>query len=94
MTTNDLTNNRESIIREIRRQVTMATNENIKAVMTKMVAMLPQFENEKGTKANVMKLASKAIGSYLKYGHTWNSNQAAAVDAAIEVKRNQVIENL
>ena len=94
MTTQDLTNNREAIIREIRRQVTMATSENIKAVMTKMLAMLPQFAAEKGTKANVMKLATKAISSYLKYGHTYNAQQAAAVDAKIEVKRMQCIINL
>ena len=59
MTTQDLTANRDRIIRKINSQITKATNDNIKAVMTKMIAMLPLFANEKATMANIDKLTMK-----------------------------------
>jgi len=89
MTTQDLTNNRDRIISKIKSQITLATAENIKSVMTKMVAMLPQFANEKATKSNIDKLAMKAITSYIKYDKVSTSAQSAAIEANLEQKRNQ-----
>lgn len=87
MTIKDLTNNKERIIKNIKFQITLATQENIKAVMTKMVAMLPQFADSKATMKNIDVLTNKATLSYIKYGHTHNANQANAVDQALEAKR-------
>ena len=89
MTTQNLTENRGRIINMINRQITMATSENVRAVMIKMVAMLPQFAECKPTMANVDKLTRKAIESYLKYNHRHTEEQANAVDASIEAKRRQ-----
>ena len=89
MTTQDLTNNRDRIIRKINSQITKATSENIKAVMTKMVAMLPQFESEKATMANIDKLTMKATLSYIKTGRTYTAEQANAVDAAYQAKQRE-----
>lgn len=85
----DLTDNRDRIIRKINSQITKATSENIKAVMTKMVAMLPQFESEKATMANIDKLTMKATLSYIKTGRTYTSEQASAVDAAYQAKQRE-----
>lgn len=89
MTTQDLTNNRDRIIRKINSQITKATSENIKAVMTKMVTMLPQFESEKATMANIDKLTMKATLSYIKTGRTYTAEQANAVDAAYQAKQRE-----
>lgn len=89
MTTQDLTNNRDRIIRKINSQITKATSENIKVVMTKMVAMLPQFESEKATMANIDKLTMKATLSYIKTGRTYTAEQANAVDAAYQAKQRE-----
>ena len=89
MTTQDLTNNRDRIIRKINFQITKATSENIKSVMVKMIAMLPQFENEKATMANIDKLTMKAITNYLKYSHSYTQEQAEAVDAAYAAKQRE-----
>ncbi len=89
MTTQDLTNNRERIIAKIKFQITLATSDNIKSVMTKMVAMLPQFADLKATKGNIDKLAMKAITSYIKNGHKFTAEQGARVDANLEIKRNE-----
>ena len=89
MTLQDLTNNREMIISKIRYQITLATQENIAGVMRKMVAMLPQFEGEKPTKANISKLAMKAINSYIKYDKVSTAAQSDAIQVAMEIKRNQ-----
>jgi hypothetical protein len=89
MNTQDLTENRNRIIAKINYQITRATSENIKAVMIKIVAMLPQFENEKPTKANIDKLTMKAITSYIKYGHKFTAEQANAVDAAYQLKQKE-----
>jgi hypothetical protein len=89
MTTQDLTKNRDRIIRKINSQITKATSENIKAVMTKMVAMLPQFESEKATMANIDKLTMKATLSYIKIGRTYTAEQANAVDAAYQAKQRE-----
>ena len=89
MTTQDLTNNKPRIIRKINSQITKANSENIKAVMTKMVAMLPQFESEKATMANIDKLTMKATLSYIKTGRTYTAEQANAVDAAYQAKQRE-----
>lgn len=85
----DLTDNKERIIRKINSQITKSTSENIKAVMTKMVAMLPQFESEKATMANIDKLTMKATLSYIKTGRTYTAEQANAVDAAYQAKQRE-----
>ena len=89
MTTQDLTKNRDRIIRKINFQITKATSENIKSVMVKMIAMLPQFENEKATMANIDKLTMKAITNYLKYSHSYTQEQSEAVDAAYAAKQRE-----
>jgi hypothetical protein len=89
MTTQDLTENRNRIIAKINYQITKATSENIKAVMNKMVAMLPQFVSDKPTKANIDKLTMKAITNYIKYNHTYTAEQANAVDAAYQLKQKE-----
>lgn len=89
MTTQDLTKNRDRIIRKINYQITKATSENIKSVMTKMVTMLPQFESEKATMANIDKLTMKATLSYIKTGRTYTAEQANAVDAAYQAKQRE-----
>jgi hypothetical protein len=94
MTIEDLTKNRESIITEIRRQVTLASNENIKGCMNRIIAILPQYAEVKGNKANVMKLVDRAITNYLRYYHNYTTQQGAAVDAKIEARKQAVIVNL
>ncbi|MFM7853242.1 MAG: hypothetical protein ACKO96_15290 [Flammeovirgaceae bacterium] len=87
MTTQDLKNNRDRIIKKIKFQITMATNDQIAGVMNKMLAMLPQFAAEKATMANIDKLTSKATLSYIKFDLTHTAKQIVAVDASIETKR-------
>lgn len=89
MTLQDLTDNKTRIVSKINFQITKATSENIKAIMTKMVAMLPQFENEKATKANIDKLTMKAITNYLKYSHNYTSEQADTVEEAYKLKQQE-----
>jgi hypothetical protein len=87
MTTQDLTDNRNRIINNINKNITRATADNIKAVMIKMVAMLPQFATDKPTKSNIDKLTNKAITSYIKYNHNFTTEQANEVDAAYRLKQ-------
>jgi len=87
MTLQDLTNNKERIIKKIKFQITMATTNNIKDVMEKMVAMLPQFESEKPTMSNIDKLTSKATLSYIKNGLKFTQEQANRIDEVLEQKR-------
>lgn len=89
MTTQDLTNNRDRIIRKINSQVTKATSENIKSVMVKMIAMLPQFENEKATMANIDKLTMKATLSYIKSGMKFTEIQKEVVAENYEAKQRE-----
>ena len=93
MTTQDLSANRDRIIRKINSQITKATNDNIKAVMMKMIAMLPQFANEKATMSNIDKLTMKATLSYIKTGRTYTAEQAEAVDAAYQAKQRESIQS-
>ena len=90
MTLQDLTNNREMVVCKIRYQITMATLDNIAGVMRKMVAMLPQFANEKPTKGNVSKLAMKAISSYIKYDLVSTAAQSDAIAFALEIKKKSI----
>jgi hypothetical protein len=85
----DLTENKNRIVAKIKYQITKATTENQILVMKKMVAMLPQFENEKPTKANIDKLTAKAIASYIKHNHTFTPEQATAVRAAYELSQKE-----
>jgi len=89
MTTQDLTNNRERIIQKIKSQITSATSTNIIDVMSKMIAMLPQFEAEKATKGNIDKLTIKATLSYIKNGIKFTASQSQNIDAVLEAKRNE-----
>lgn len=91
MTLQDLTDNRERIIRKIKFQITLATNENIKAVMSKMVAMLPQFSNDKATMANIDKLTMKAITNYVKYSLKFTEAQAKVIDAEYSRKQRECL---
>ena len=89
MTTQDLTNNKERIIKKIRTQISLATKENFIGVMTKMVAMLPQFADDKATMSNIDKLTIKATLSYIKNDMKHNSIQVEASNKRLEEKRNQ-----
>jgi glucokinase len=93
MTIQDLTNNKSRIVKIINYQITKATQQNIKSVMVKMVAMLPQFADDKATMSNIDKLTMKAISSYLKYDHVFNPNQLEAVSLAIEIKKNESMQS-
>lgn len=84
MTTQDLTNNKERIIKKIKFQITLANAENIKGVMTKMVAMLPQFADDKATMANIDKLTMKATLSYIKYDKVSTKEQSDLLNIRIE----------
>lgn len=83
MNIQDLTNNRDRIISKIKFQISLATEENIKSVMAKMVAMLPLFINDKATKANIDKLTTKALISYLKHDIKFTTKQGLLIDARI-----------
>lgn len=89
MTTQDLSNNRGRIIKKIKFQITLATSDNIKGVMTKMVAILPQFEGQKATMGNIDKLTMKAIDLYIKYDKVNTSTQNIAIDRNLEIKRSE-----
>lgn len=89
MTTLDLTKNKERIIKKIKFQITLATKDNIIGVMNKMIVMLPQFEKEKATMANIDKLTMKAILSYIKYDLEFTQKQDEMVMANIERKRTE-----
>lgn len=93
MTIQDLTNNKARIIKKIQSQITLATAENIKSVMTKMVAMLPQFVNEKTTMGNIDKLTIKATLSYVKNGMVSNSLQKQLFEIRREEKLNEMYLN-
>lgn len=89
MTTQDLTNNKERIIKNIKSQITLATSENIKGVMVKMLAMLPQFSSEKATMKNIDKLTMKATLSYIKFDKVNTINQNTAIDVAYAIKQKE-----
>lgn len=88
MTTQDLTNNRERIVKKIKSQISLATKEQIIDVMKKMVAMLPQFENEKPLMKNIDKLAIKATLNYIKHGMVFTNAQSEASQKRIEENKN------
>ena len=93
MTIQDLTANRDRVISKIKNQITMATPENITAVMNKMIAILPQFTNEKATKANIDKLTIKATLIYIKTGRSFTAAQAEAVDIAYKLKQRESLQS-
>lgn len=93
MTIQDLTANRDRIIRKIKCQITLATTDNISGVMTKMVAMLPQFAGEKATMSNIDKLTTKATLSYIKTGRNYTEAQAEAVDTAYKSKQRESLQS-
>lgn len=89
MTTQDLTNNRERIIKNIKWQITLATKENISGVMTKMVNMLPQFSDEKPLMKNIDKLTFKAIESYIKHDIQFTRLQKDTIETNMETRRKE-----
>ncbi|QIY92227.1 hypothetical protein [Chryseobacterium gallinarum] len=89
MTTQDLANNRERIIKNIKWQITLATKENISGVMTKMVNMLPQFSDEKPLMKNIDKLTFKAIESYIKHDIQFTRLQKDTIETNMETKRKE-----
>jgi hypothetical protein len=88
MQTSDLTKNKERIIKKIKTQITLATKENILGVMNKMVAMLPQFADDKATMGNIDKLTIKATLSYIKHDLVFTKYQSNVIDARLEENRN------
>jgi hypothetical protein len=93
MTTQDLSNNKERIIKKIKSQISLATQENIKSVMVKMIAMLPQFDNEKATMANIDKLTIKATLSYIKNDKVSTSNQKNDFEIRREIKLKSELQS-
>lgn len=89
MTTQDLTNNRDRIVKKIKSQISLATKEQIIDVMKKMVAMLPQFADEKPLMKNIDKLAIKATLSYIKHGKVNTAQQNEYLDRRIEENKRQ-----
>ncbi len=95
MTTQDLSNNRGRIIKLINKQIPLATQDNIKGVMNKMLAMLPQFEQDKPTMSNIDKLAMKATLLYIKHDIVFTNSQDSFIDNRIaENKRKSLPSNL
>ncbi|WP_407475393.1 hypothetical protein [Elizabethkingia anophelis] len=89
MTTTDLTNNRDRIIRTIKGKITACTSQNIKDVMVKMVAILPQFENEKATMKNIDAITFKATNLYTKYYKVNTAEQNSLIEDHIELNKLQ-----
>lgn len=89
MTTQDLSKNRERIINKIKSQITLATKEQIIDVMNKMVAMLPQFSEDKPLAKNIDKLTIKATLSYIKYGMVSTNAQ----NEAFVIRREEKIKS-
>lgn len=89
MTTQDLTNNRERIVKKIKSQISLATKEQIIDVMKKMVAMLPQFAEEKPLMKNIDKLTIKATLSYIKHGLVRTAQQNESLDRRIGENKRQ-----
>lgn len=89
MTTQDLSNNRDRIISKIKYQITLCTQQNIVDVMNKMIAMLPQFADQKPTMANIDKLTAKATQNYIKYYKTSTVEQSNAIMVNYEAKQQQ-----
>mgnify|MGYP002335986456 CR=1 FL=1 len=90
MTTQDLTNNRDRIIKKIQAQMsgdTSAKKMMVAPVMTKMLAMLPQFANEKATMANIDKLTIKATTSWIKYNYNPSATMTSSEVNAFDKKR-------
>lgn len=88
MTTQDLSNNKERIIRNIKKQITGCTKNNVVDVMNKMISLLPQFEDKKPLMKNIDELTYKATISYIKYGISFTVKQNEAIDIKIEEDRN------
>lgn len=96
MTLQDLTNNRERIIKKIQYQMTgdaAARQSMIKPVMTKMVAYLNRedYKSMKPTMGNIDKLTSVVTLSWIKYNYKPSMTQSekeAFEDRREEAKRS------
>lgn len=89
MTLQDLTENRDRIIKNIKRQVVYSNaNDAVKGVMNKMVAFLgrEEYSAMTATKANIDKLTAVCIKSYIKTG--MNASITQEWLNHIEEKRN------
>ena len=61
--------------------------------MVKMIAMLPQFDNEKATMANIDKLTIKATLSYIKNDKVSTSNQKNDFEIRREIKLKSELQS-
>jgi len=84
MKTQDLTNNKERIIKKIKYQITLCTQENIKDVMVKMVAYLPRYADKKPLMSNIDKITNEAISNYIKYYKVSTVAQRNQIEINIE----------
>jgi hypothetical protein len=94
MTTQDLTNNRDRIIRKIQFQMdgdSAARNQMVVPVMTKMVAYLnnTKYSEMKPTMANIDKLTVAAAISWIKYDYKPFSSMTQSEVNAFEKRREE-----
>lgn len=94
MTTQDLSNNRDRIVKTIKSQISLATKEQIKDVMVKMVAYLPRYADDKPLMKNIDKLTIEATLNYIKNGMVSTVAQNQYLDAKIEEKRNEIYKTI
>lgn len=94
MTLQDLTENRDRIIKNIKRQVVYSNaNDAVKGVMTKMVAFLgrEEYSAMKATKANIDKLTAACVKSWIK--NSMNVSITQEWIYHIEEKRNSELHS-
>ena len=93
MTLQDLTKNKERIIKKINYQITCATKKNILDVMNKIVAIMGTDNLEKPTMANIDKLTMKAINYYIKFDKVNTEYQNIAIDNALMIKKSESLQS-
>jgi hypothetical protein len=94
MTLQDLTNNRDRIIRNIQFQMSgdsAARKQMVIPIMTKMVAFLnnAKYSEMKPTMANIDKLTKSATESWIKYDYNPGSTMTTSEVNAFEIKREE-----
>lgn len=93
MTIQDLTKNKERIIKKINYQITYATKQNVLDVMNKIVAIMGTDNLEKPTMANIDKLTMNAINYYIKFNKVNTQYQNIAIDNALTIKKSESLQS-
>lgn len=88
MNIQDLSKNRNRIIKTIKNQITGATDSNIKSVMSGMVELLPSYVDVKPTAVNIDRLTVRVTTWYIKNRIQFTQQQNTMLDAQIEQRKN------